>query len=112
MQGKKIHFSVTDEDFFVKTNFTCESKNVVYVLNCSNCNDQYIGSTKNFANRVTLHRSHIKNECYRILEVSKHIHTCGKNNFRILPFYQCSNENQLLIKENYFICKYKPSLNR
>ena len=112
IQGEKIHFSATDEDFIVKSNLTCESRNVVYVLNCSNCNDQYIGSTKNFANRVTLHRSQIRNECYRNLEVSKHIHTCGKNNFRISPFYQCSNESQLLIKENYFISKYKPSLNR
>ena len=53
---------------------------------------------------------------YRNLKVSKHIYNCAKNispMFTICPFYKLQNQDETFRKEkeDYFIQKFKPSLN-
>ena len=112
IEGKVFKFKNCHTEFEVKRNFTCNSKNVVYVIQCDRCKEEYIGSTQQLNHRVALHKSNIKIPQNRILFVSKHIYECSNGHFHIMPLYQSDNYSLLTIKEQYFIDKFKPSLNR
>ena len=38
----------------------CNTPNVVYLISCSNCYDQYVGSSLDFKSRFRIHKSDIK----------------------------------------------------
>ena len=40
----------------------CNNPNVVYLISCSNCHDQFIGSALDFKSRFRIHKSDIKNK--------------------------------------------------
>ena len=52
--------TVTGKKYFVKGELHCNSCNVIYLVECSNCKQQYIGSTLNFKQRFRIHKSDIK----------------------------------------------------
>ena len=53
-------------------NYTCQSKNVVYMIECSICSKQYIGQTSTQFNiRINNHKSHCKTQKH--LSISKHV---------------------------------------
>ena len=92
----------------------CTSRNVLYILACAGCGEQYVGETgRTLRDRVTLHRQHINHPEYRTLVVSKHIKMCGKGFFTISPFYSFRNDNVTFrkCKEKYFIEKFQTTLN-
>ena len=91
----------------------CKSRDVIYIIICSNCGSEYIGTTENLRNRVTLHKQHVKHEEYRSLAVSEHLGKCSKGRFIIMPIYQCINTNRLTreAKEKHFINILEPDLN-
>ena len=60
IEGKIFKFKNCQTEFEVKRNFTCNSKNVVYVIQCDSCKEEYIGSTQQLNHRVALHKSNIK----------------------------------------------------
>ena len=111
IESKSFKFKNSPIPFKIKRNLTCDSSNVIYVIRCSNCSDEYIGCSKSLRNRTALHKNHIKSETNRKLFVSKHIFECGKK-FEIIPIYQNHDYNLLLLKERDFISKYTPSLNK
>ena len=88
------------------------SRDVIYIITCSKCQDYYIGQTQNLRNRVTLHKEQIKHEQYRHLPVSKHLPTCNNEMFRIMPIYQFSNNNRIEreSKESNIISILEPKL--
>lgn len=102
--------------FKVKTNMTCDSKNVLYQLVCNGCNKTYIGETVNLRLRMNVHRDQIKNPNNCTLGVSKHIASCTRNKsikFLVFPFYQVYGDDMDRIqKEQFFINKFQPSLNK
>ena len=112
---------VTGDSLILKGNKTwtihspmsCLSRDVIYIIICSKCQDYYIGQTQNLRNRVTLHKEQIKHEQYRHLPVSKHLHRCNNGMFRIMPIYQCSNNNRIEreSKESNIISILEPKLN-
>ena len=69
---------------------TCEVKNVVYVMQCRGCNEEYIGETLNYLHRrVTVHNQQIKDPKTRMLFVSEHLCKCAHQlnpKFYIFPF--------------------------
>ena len=78
---------------------------------------QYVGETGDILrNRIRVHRQHVRDKNVRVLHVSEHISTCSKTEpyFSVFPFYKLSNDNVTYRreKEQYFIEKFKPSLNR
>lgn len=101
--------------FRVKSSFTCDSKNVIYCIKCAGCEKTYIGETSDLRMRVNLHRNQIRRPEYNVLNMSRHIAECAKERsikFYIFPFYQVVGTNEeRLAKENYFIHKFKPTLN-
>ena len=66
----------------------------------------YIGSTQALNIRTSFHRSNIKIEENKKLNVSKHLYQCSRGKFKIIPIYQTNDYN-----EN-FIDKFKPKLNK
>lgn len=68
----------TASDYYVniKGNFNCDSANVVYLLECTVCRQQYIGQTETpFRIRFNNHRSHAKSCPY--LPLSRHVNSPG-----------------------------------
>lgn len=60
----------------IKGNFTCDTANVIYLLECTICSQQYIGQTETpFRIRFNNHRSHTKSLLN--LPVSKHVNLPG-----------------------------------
>ena len=52
--------TVTDNKYFVKSELHCNSCNVIYLVEYSNCKQQYISSALNFKQRFQTHESDIE----------------------------------------------------
>jgi len=106
----------TGQQFQVKSNMDCNSANLLYILTCNGCDQQYVGETGDtLRNRIRVHRQQIRDASTRMLRVSEHIDNCAKTEpqFSVFPFYKLPCEDVLYRreKEQYFIRKFKPSLN-
>ncbi len=102
--------------FHVKSDMNCNSSNLIYVITCTGCNGQYIGETGDILrNRVRVHRQHVNDPNTRQLIVSEHIDNCAKTEpkFYVFPFLKLNNNDTILRreKEQFFIRKFKPTLN-
>lgn len=113
LEGTSISFK--DKTFKIKDNMTCKAKNVIYVIQCRGCNEQYIGETGNLRNRVTLHNQHIRVPTLRKIPLSGHIADCSDREpkYYISPFYQMKTESIIKRKEKekFFIRTFLPKLN-
>ena len=104
--------------FYVHESMTCAVKNVLYVIKCGGCGEEYIGQTGDFLRkRVTVHNQQIRDPKTRMLYVSGHIDICAHQlipKYMIFPLYKMYSESVsfLCAKENYFINLLKPKLNR
>ena len=93
-------------------------KNVVYVMKCRGCGEEYIGETGNpLRQRVTIHNQQIRDPKTRMLKVSEHISNCAhalNPKYNIFLFYKMYSESTTLrrAKEKLFINALKPKLNR
>ena len=82
------------------------------------CKEQYIGeSGDTLRHRTTIHQQQIMHPHYRQLCVSKLISLCAIAKdpmFKICPIFKLYRSDELFRKEKeqYFISKYKASLNR
>ena len=84
----------------LKTSFSCDSSNLIYVVICSGCQEQYIGETcfgkSKLRDRVRIYRQHIRQQEYQQLKMEEHLHSCGRDKFTIFPLLQmCSDDNYL-----------------
>lgn len=95
-------------------NFTCDSKNVLYILKCNGCDDFYLGQTKDLKQRISKHKSDIKHPHNSNCRVcAEHLRDCAKTDpyFQIYPFYYIKDNYFREFKEKRFIFKWKPPLN-
>ena len=111
-----IRITSTGRTFRIMKHMTCKSENVLYIITCKGCSEQYVGITSNtLAKRFNVHRQHIRDPKYRILGVSEHLDNCSNQDikFSVTPFYKLSSDRNLgLIKEEFFINQFKPKLNK
>lgn len=114
-ETKSVKITSTGRTFNIKTKMNCKTKNVLYIITCNGCNEQYVGMTNDrLLSRVRVHKSQINNPTYRHLGVSKHLYACPTTEprFTITPFFKISDSTaEGLIKENIFIKQFQPSLN-
>ena len=114
-ETQHIQITSTGRQFEIRQRLTCKSVNVLYIITCTGCNEQYVGmTTLALARRFTLHRQHIDCPEYRKLGVSQHLADCSNKQikFTVSPFYKISAEKDVLLaKEQLFIRQFKPSLN-
>ena len=106
------------KNFTIHENMSCDVKNVVYVMKCRGCGEEYIGETGNpLRQRVTIHNQQIRDPKTRMLKVSEHIANCAhalNPKYNIFPFYKMYSESTTLrrAKEKLFINTLKLQLNR
>ena len=103
------HENVISENTYTTKNGTvlkrkmpmdCKTMDLIYLLVCTKCEEEYLGETGcTISERTNLHRSQIKNEKYRKLKVSKHIHECGGDKFKMFPFYKCTQQSHIYREE-------------
>lgn len=115
IEGEKYNFKCGKE-MYVKENMSCDVKNVIYVIKCRGCDNEYIGETGDLRKRVTVHNQQIRDIRTRMLPVSTHIYNCAASyspKYTIFPFFKMSTESVLRRrqKETYFIRTLKPELN-
>ena len=115
-EGDTHRFKTTQKTFTLKSSFNCDSFNLVYVIICQTCFQEYIGETGEgrtvLRDRVRIYVQHIKNPQYQMLKVEEHLRTCGNGNFKILPFFQLKKNDKYLRQqyELHFRKTFKPSL--
>ena len=90
---------MTDKTYFSKGNLPCDSCNFIYLITCSNCREQYVGSAINFKLRFKIHKSDNKTNkdcCVTTRYFNKKY--CSPNNknpyFKVQIIEQVFNNNQ------------------
>lgn len=116
LEGDTFHFNC-GRAFKIFQSMNCDVKNVIYVMRCCGCHQEYIGETGDFLRkRVTVHNQQIRDPKTRMLKVSAHIDSCAARHtpkYHIFPFYKMKTENSNCrkTKELFFIRTLKPQLN-
>ena len=101
--------------WYYTRNFSCNSKNVIYLIKCHHCWRFYIGQTKDTKKRIRKHKSDVLKPCNSYCKkLSKHLHDCSKLEapyFEIYPFLYEDDESKRRFLEKRMIKKYNPPLN-
>ena len=115
-EGSFHTFKTAGDIFYLKEDMTCESSDLIYVVICSTCNEEYIGETgeekTRVRDRVSVYRQHIRQPHYQQLKCEEYFRICGKGQFKIFPFFKIHSHNKYLREkyEKYFRDKFKPTL--
>ena len=76
----------------MKNRLTCDSFNLIYVIICGSCKEEYIGETGDgktkLRDRVRVYRYQIRQPQYQQLKVEGHLRVWGNGEFRIFPLLQ------------------------
>ena len=115
--GNSYIFKNADKTFSLKVNFSYDSSNLLYVIICPTCCEEYtretgIGKTK-LSDRVRVYRQYIRQPEYQKLKVEEHLGTCGKGTFKIFSLLQMRS-SEIDLRRSYernFMKKYKTKLN-
>ena len=107
-EGKTIEWTYTRL-------FTCDSKNVLYVLICKNCPGNYLGKTDFTKQRIRKHKSDVLHpENSTCIKCVRHLIACSKYVepfFSFYPFYYADDPGLRHFMERRFITNWKPTLN-
>ena len=95
--------------------FNCNSKFVIYLIQCLRCWMFYIGQTKEIKKRTRKHKSDVLNpQNSKCRKLSEHLNKCSglvMPYFRIFPFFYEENESKRRFMEKRFIKQFNPPLN-
>ena len=97
---------------------SCDSLNVIYVVICSGCGEEYIEESdirkQKLRFRVRIYRQHIRQPEYQQLKVKGHLRQYGNVKFRILTFLQLRTNDKDLRRsfEKGFKDRFQTKLNR
>ena len=85
----------------------CSSKNLLYVIKCEGCGEDYIGETGNeLRKRMTVHRQQIRDPTVNMIPLSADLRNCAKdkeNYFTLFPFCKFADkttEEERIVKES------------
>ena len=119
---KECNYFVTSNGFKweIKTHINCNSRNVLYFLKCTSCNDTtYTGKTNNLRLRMNNHRSSAKNGTGSDI-FDNHVHECRKGLkigldiqplFHIYAFMTVKDKSLLLAYEQFLHSKKFDTMN-
>ena len=116
--GDSYTFTNVEKTFNLKTYFSCDSYNLLYIIICSTCGEEYTGETgvgeTKLRDRVRVYQQHIRQPEYQKLKVEEHLRTCGKDTFKIFPLLQMRSSEIDLRRssKSNFMKKYKRKLNK
>ena len=91
--GNSYTFKNVDKTLNLKAHFSCDSSNLLYIVICPTCGEEYIGETgvgkTKLRNHVQIYRrQHIRQPEYQKLKVEEHLRTCGGGTFKIFALLQ------------------------
>ena len=97
-----------------RRHFTCNAKNVIYILKCKHCWRFYIGETNDLKPRTRKHKSdvkHPKNSNCRVL--AEHLRSCHPvgPSFNIFPIMYVDDRSKRKFIEKRLIMYFQPPLN-
>ena len=108
-------FKTFSKKFEISVPFNCESKNLIYVIICSGCNEKYMGQTQAMLKeRLHNFRQYIRQPKKQQIDVEGHIRTCGGRSFKFMLNFAIQESNKILRESNktYFIEKFRSALNK
>ena len=88
--------SVTSRRPYTRAVLHCNCNNIVYLITCKNCLEQYAGSATNFKNGFRKHKNDIKTNKDRC-RTAKHINGMRKNNDKIFSFCMFKLLNKFIV---------------
>ena len=106
-------FFSTGQTHPIKSNLTCETKNLIYMIQCNRCNLQYIGETKRrLKDRFNEHRRTIDNPnaITKPTTAAEHFLTAPNhtaNDMQLIPIEKVHSKRDSVRKarEAFLICK-------
>ena len=101
----KFKCKVTGRVYNIRVKLPCNTPNVVYLISCSNCYDQYVRSALDFKSRFRIHKSDIKTKKDRLGTDSSNHPKFLK--VQIIESVQCDYnlEGKLWEREIYWQCQ-------
>ena len=114
IEAERFKFKNRHQPFVLKSNFNCETPDLIYVIIYNDCNKEYIGQIGGqLKERLSIYKQYIRQPEYEKIEVEKHLRTCAKGIFKVFPFLKMKENNKILGEcyEDHFIKKFKPELN-
>ena len=115
LKASSYLFKRINKVFFLKGSFNCESRNLIYVVICKGCKEEYIGETGCLVKeRISVYRRLIRQPQHQQIKVEEHLRLCSSGEIQMFPFLQIKQENKLLRKacDDYFLDCFKPLLNQ
>ena len=88
---RKFTSKVVGKTYFIKGDLSCNSKNVIYLITCDKCKDEYMGSAVDFKPRSRVHKSDIKTKKERC-GTSRHFNKSAY--VRLLLLDMCKSLNR------------------
>ena len=111
--GDTIESTNTGETFQIRQHITCRTANVIYVITCIKCIQQYVGETSNcIRTRANQHRSDITTANKNISTV-RHFRACGLEHFQLTvdERIRIHDVETRRARESYWIERIKPAIN-
>ena len=95
----------TGRKYKIPRKVTCNSRNLIYCLECISCSSQYVGQTKNkLLIRVNQHKNDIKHQ--RDTSVARHFAKhANKFNIYVLQLMKDDNQSSRDMNENHWISR-------
>ena len=82
----------------MKNCFTCDSFNLIYVVICNKCKEEYIGETgegkTKLGDRVRVYHQQIWQPQCQQLKVEGNLGVCGNSEFEIFPLSQMHSQDK------------------
>ena len=108
---RTLKCTVTGKVYYIKGEMNCENTNIIYLITCMKCLEQYVGSAIKFESRFRIHKSDIKTRKDRC-GTAKHVNNtcCNSSNLlhvqliaKVYCIYDnCNIEDILWDREKYW----------
>ena len=108
-----IESTNTGETFLIRQHITCRTANVIYVITCVKCKQQYVGETSNcIRTRANQHRSDITTGNKNIPTV-RHFKACGLQHFQLTVVERVRrlDVETRRARESFWIERIRPAIN-
>ena len=97
--------------FLPKNYFNCERSNLIYLVNCQGCQEEYMGEMVCLVkDQINIYRHYIRQPQYQQLAVEEYLRTCGEEKLPMFPLFKILQETKSHRRsyDDYFIDRLKP----
>ena len=85
ISANKFNCKINNKKYYINNDFDCNSLNFLYLIGCTNCNEQYVYSALDFEKDFKIHKRNIKTKKGRCWVaphfINKHRDTQNAHNF-------------------------------